>query len=142
MTVTLTAGLEVGAGEGAGLATTACAEAGAVGKVGMAELTRAGIGLPGTFTAAIVVARTAAEVAPVLLILRTGTLRVVLERLLDALCHVAKVCGAEVLQGFFNVLAFFRGVTLALLIVAAEVVLTTGAGALFGTAMRPFIAPG
>lgn len=140
----LTAGLEVGAGEGAGLATAACAESGAeaIRKVGMAELTRAGIGLPGAFTTAIVAARTAAEVPPVLLILRTGTLRVVLERLLDALRHVAKACGAEVLQGFFNVLAFFRGVTCALLRATTEVVFTTGAGALLAAAMRAFIARG
>ncbi len=142
----LTAGLEVGAGEGAGLATAACAEsgaeAGAIRKVGMAELTRAGIGLPGAFTAAIVVARAAAEVAAVLLVLRAGTLRIVLERLLDALCQVAKACGTEVLQGFFNVLAFFRGVTGALLRATTEVVVATGAGALLGSAMGPFIAPG
>lgn len=140
----LAAGLEVGAGVGAWLAVAACAEAEAaavaVGKVRVTELARAGMGLPGPFVAVVMTARAAAEVAPVLLGLRT--LGRVLERLLDALCHVAQAGGAEVLECFFDVLAFFCGVTGTLLSGMVGAVLTTGAGALLAAAMGTFIAPG
>ncbi|WP_157210746.1 hypothetical protein [Verrucomicrobium spinosum] len=104
----LTASLEIWPAEGAGLAVAAGAksEAWAVRKMGVVEAARAGMGLPGGFTAAIKVARTAAEVLAILRVLRT--LRVVLQGLLDAFGHVAKTGGTEVFERFFNVLAFFR----------------------------------
>lgn len=86
------------------------------------------------------VARAAAEVPAILLVL--WTLRVVLQGLLDALGHVAKTGGAEVFERFFNVLAFFRGITGALLRVAMETLVVTGAGALVSALTRAFIVPG
>lgn len=138
----LTASLEVWPAEGAGLAVAAGAEseAWAVRKMGVVEAARAGMGLPGRLTAAIRVARTAAEVPAILPVLRT--LRVVLQGLLDALGHVAKTGGTEVFERFFNVLAFFRGITGSLLRVAVGSVVVTGAGARLSALRRAFLGPG